>query len=507
MSGLRTPRPYQEACHRQVRDHFRAGTRRVLVVLPTGAGKTDVAIRMVAEAAARGKRCLFFADRRLLVYQAAARLREAGLPAGVVMDGERVDVYAPVQVVSRDTFLSRYPTGRSDPPPADLVVVDEAHRAPSAGFSSILDAQYPDAYVVGLTATPTRADGRGLGATFGAMVCPVRPSELLAQGYLVPCVAYAPNVPDLAGVAVDPKTRDYVKSQLAERMTRENVVGGAVKWWRQFAKDRPTIAFASSVPHSVSLRDQYRAAGITAEHVDGDTPTAERDRVLADFVAGRVSVLTNYDVLTEGVDLPNCEVIQTFRPSKLVRVVLQQWGRAMRPAPGKTHWTLIDHAGVCLYHGLPGTDIDWSLDPAAASVSPCDPAAPGDARKPPPQVCKKCSTVYPAAPACPACGYCPTPAKKPKAGGNSQCDLVRVEAGSPESDDGRQRERKHLWGQLLGRAVREGRTVGWAAGVFKYRFGVWPEAAGVSPLPEPGGHAKLASDVFPNWGRKKEASA
>ena len=161
---------------------------------------------------------------------------------------------------------------------ADLIIVDEAHRACARTYQQILDA-YPDATILGLTATPCRGDGRGLGNIFDCIVeCPgVR--ELVDLGFLVPTRVYAPTTPDLKGVGT--AQGDYVAKQLATRMDQPELIGDIAEHWHRFAEGRKTVVFATSVGHSLHIRNEFRRTGILAEHIDGSTPLEQRDEILA----------------------------------------------------------------------------------------------------------------------------------------------------------------------------------------------------------------------------------
>jgi DNA repair protein RadD len=180
-------------------------------------------------------------------------------------------------------------------PPANLVVVDEAHHAQAVTYQRLL-AAYPNAVILGLTATPCRGDGRGLGNIFEVLIeCP-SVAELIDGSYLVGTWVYAPTRPDLAGIHV--RRDDYVEDGLSARMNTAKLVGDVVEHWCRLDEHRPTGVFVVDVAHSVHLRSEFRRAGVLAEHIDGSTPIEERDRILAQLPAGTVDVVTNRMVLT-----------------------------------------------------------------------------------------------------------------------------------------------------------------------------------------------------------------
>jgi DNA repair protein RadD len=223
-------RPYQT----DVIDRLRAAAlkhRRVLLVAPTGSGKTVIASAIVHGAVAKGKRVLFLAHRRELIDQAVFKLWSSGIDAGVILAGRTPRPEQPVQVASTLTLWHRGFRGTAmEAPPADVIVVDEAHHARARTYEEILE-HYPDAKILGLTATPCRGDGRGLGNVFEVLVeCP-DVQALIDLGYLVTTKVYAPSTPDLSGIRVE--RGDYATGQLAARVNTDQLVGDIVEHWHR----------------------------------------------------------------------------------------------------------------------------------------------------------------------------------------------------------------------------------------------------------------------------------
>jgi DNA repair protein RadD len=216
---------------------------------------------------------LFLVHRRELLHQAVAKLSVFGIEAGTILAGEPTDPTAHTQVAAVQTLTARTRRGSMQFPPADLVVLDECHHATAPTWRAVI-ARYPKAIILGVTATPCRSDGRGLGGIFEEMICP-QVAELIDNKHLVPTRVYAPNVPDLKGVHT--KAGDYALDELAERMDRIGLIGDIVTHWHRLAERRSTVIFATSVAHSIHICEALAESGVKAAHIDGKTPKDERD--------------------------------------------------------------------------------------------------------------------------------------------------------------------------------------------------------------------------------------
>lgn len=410
-------RPYQLSAVEETRVRLRAGKRRLLFVLPTGGGKTVVASHVVSSAIARGKHVLFVAHRRELIKQAFCKLIRNGLDprdVGIVMAGTEsklVDDIAPapetlsdaelwriwarrrpvarVQVASIDTLRNR------NKPPADLLIIDEAHRALSSSYVT-LAGLYPSAVLLGLTATPYRADGRGLDELFDDLVVVASPRTLIDDGFLVEPTVWtrpAASLPNLEGVKV--RGGDYDAKELDAAVDRDGLVGDIVEHWRKHAAGIRTVAFPCSVKHSKHLVSRFVEAGIPAEHLDGETPTPDRDAILARLERGETLVVSSCGVLCEGWDQPSVKCAILARPTKSTGLYLQCAGRILRPFQGQKA-VILDHAGCALEHGLPQDDREFSLEGKKKKAKKASPA----------KTCPGCLCVLArAARVCPECGF------------------------------------------------------------------------------------------------------
>ncbi len=418
-------RDYQLRAVDAVRDAF-GRVRRVLLVLPTGAGKTAVASVLITRAHWKGRRCVFLVHRREIVRDTARRLRAAGVPCGVVMAGEPASD-DPVQVASVQTIAAR-----DLAIPADFLVWDECHHVAAASYRTIA-AKYPAAHHLGLTATPQRSDRAGLRDAFDELVTGATIAELTAAGVLAPC--------DVVGPA---------KRRGALAMT-------ALEAYQRHAGKRPTVVFCDSVASSVALVAALTASGVAAAHVDGNTPARTRDRILEEFADGRLDVVSNVGVLTEGWDCPAAEVVILARGCDSAGTFLQIIGRALRRGrPGKRA-LLVDLCGAVHQHGMPEARRDWTLDGLKVAKP-----APDAIRQ-----CATCGAVYLAAKhprSCPN-GHRPPPREAREV---KPAKVARITSTVDRAEQQAEFDR-------LSALARDRQWKPKAVGVmFKERFGFWP---------------------------------
>ncbi len=386
-------RDYQENSIDGLITSIRGGNKKILLQASTGAGKTIVASSMIQRAVAKGNQCLFIAHRKEIISQTSEKLDTFGIDHGVIMSGHtRHKPANPVQLASIQTLSNRHK------PHADLVIIDETHLACSASFQKIIE-HYSGAIIIGLTATPTRLDGRGLGEIYTDMVQVVPMRRLIDDGHLVQPRVFAPFTPDLAKFKT--VRGDYDATQVADEMDSASITGDIIKHWTAHAAGRKTICFASSVAHSQHIVDEFNAAGISAKHLDGTTNAALRDKTLQDWRDGQFHVLSNMGLFIEGLDVPEASCCILARPTQSVTIYLQAVGRVMRPAKNKTDCIILDHAGLTHSHGLVDEEREWSLDgkkkksrkndaEKAPSVTICDGCFAAYSRAEHPEKCPEC---------------------------------------------------------------------------------------------------------------------
>jgi superfamily II DNA or RNA helicase len=442
-----TLRPYQQQAIHSLRLAYRAGSRAPLLVLPTGAGKTVVFSEITRSATERGRRILVLVHRRELIAQASHKLSLAGVTHGVIAAGFP-DSDAPVQVASVQTLVRRL--SRIHHPP-DLIVIDEAHHATAGSWSRILQ-HWPDALRLGVTATPVRADGRGLSAIFDRLVLGPSVADLIGASFLSPARIYAPPVQaDLTGIKR--RAGDFAVEDAAERLDRPSVIGDAIAHYRRLADSQQAITFCCSLRHAEHVCESFNAAGIPAATLLGSTDPLDRDRIVAQFAAAQIRVLVTVDVVSEGFDIPAASCAILLRPTASLGLYLQQVGRVLRPAPGKTHAVILDHVGNVHRHGWPDDHRDWSLDGIARGRGSSGPPAPSV------RTCPSCFAAFRPQLLCPLCGtYTAPPARQVRQVDGELKELRREAVRQRVAE----RKQARSIGELLALAKQRGYSPAWA---------------------------------------------
>ncbi len=450
----------------------------------TGFGKNTVAAYLAYAAFGKGKRCLLMVHRRKLVDQISDRLSQFGVPHSVLMRGENYRPALTVHVASRDTFLSR--GVRNDfieTPPADLVIVDEAHHAhdPESEYRKIL-ARYPTAKILLLSATPAGPDGSGLGPWAQAIVCAAPTTQLIREGYLVGLRCYAPDRKR--------KGRKFLRG----------VCGDIVESWKSYGENRPTVLFTTRVQHSLDAVQAYLDASIPAAHMDADTSDDDRERIFEEIASGKIKVLCNVGIIGEGVDVPELSCCQLFCEIGGRTGLIQRVGRVMRTHPGKDHGILIDHGGSVFRHGFPDEDTEWPLDGNADKAFK---KKHDDGDTDPVLYCKNCEIIYHGDNGCPQCGKMPVKPPKsifaPPPIDTTNELLVEADRQAGREDFSREERMKTWWASLMTAKKRNG-SIGMARAIYQRKYKEYPPDD--FPLCQHRWDKKV-SEAAPNMGRRK----
>lgn len=451
-------RDYQQAALAALKA---ALARNPLLAAPCGAGKTEIAARIVADL---GLRTIWVAHRIELVDQAAERLRAAGLDVGLLVAGGAVPgnrvVVASVQTAIRRRL-----------PAFGLAIHDEAQHCRSSGWEA-LARRLGGAAHVGLTATPYRLDGRPLGALFGALVVAAQPRELVATGVLARPRVYAAATPP---ARFHVRAGDFAANEVEAAVNRPGLVADVVRTWLRLGEGRRTVAFAASVAHSQALVARFQAAGVAAAHLDGELATEERAAVLRAWRAGSTRVVANCALVAEGFDLPEIGAAILARPTASLALHVQQCGRALRSAPGKIDALILDHAGNVARLGWPTQDVPATLEGGVEQES--------RNKLPALRRCPACLAVAEGAPAvCPECGRAyPVKVVVPRERAGELVEAVPFEA------------HRAFWDALEAERLRAGYAEGWSAWRYKARFGAWPVLAGRELIEARPGDGRLAA--------------
>lgn len=461
-------RDYQNDAVAQVRAAFKAGKKRPLLVSPTGSGKTVVFAYITRNAALRNKSVTILVHRAELVQQVSAALSSFAVPHGVIAPGRHWDPRHLVHVASVMTLIKRI----DEIPPPDLVVIDEAHHTTLKTAWGRIVATWAQSKVLGVTATPCRLSGEGLGEVFDAMILGPTTLGLIDAGMLSPLRTFCP--PSISTAGIHTRGGDFISSELSSAVNRPHITGNAVKHYTRYTPGKSAVVFCVSVAHAVSVAEEFTAAGYLAVPVDGGLHADVRHSIVEDYSEGKIQVLTSCDLISEGFDCGRIEVGISLRPTMSLGLWRQQCGRLLRLFPGKEHAWLFDHAGNSRLHGLPTDDVEWDLEGEKKSGKKNVVLSP--------RVCKQCFAASPAgSPVCAECGY-PFPAAPARKLVELEGELIEVDPDDPEFK--RRVQEAQLAAQSLEDLKKFGRAMGhrpgWAEHVWAGRQ---KKAAGRKPVP------------------------
>lgn len=413
MSGL-ILRPDQE----DVRTALRLALREfmaVLVFAPTGFGKTVLAAKLIELIFKAQKRVIFCVHRLDLITQTAKTFERVGIPFSYIAAGYHYNPYHRVYIASIATLKNRL--GKI---PADYIMVDEAHLSAATGWAKVAN-HYKETgtKAIGLTGSPERLDGKPLGDVWDHMVMGPTVRWLIENGHLSRYRAFSPAGLDLSGIHT--RNGEYVASELDDLMSGKAVLADAVRHWRKFAPGKRTIGFAPSVATAERLAAEFRANGISAVALDGETPQADRRAAFVGFADRQIEVIFNCQLFCEGFDLAaqvdrdvTIEAVLDDAPTKSLARHLQKHGRGLRKKPEAA--ILLDLVGGFGRLGLPDDDRQWSLE-----------GRPQSDREVENMTCPRCFATHAPAPACTECGHVYPVKARDSLGGGRVIDEVEGE--------------------------------------------------------------------------------
>ena len=428
-------RDYQQTLYPKTREAFRSG-KRVLVVAPCGAGKSYIFSAMTQNT--RGS-VLVLVHRRELKEQHEKLFRSLGI------SNARVETYQ-----TERNRLGQYPAPK-------LLIVDEAHLSRSKGWSEIVE--YYDTYTVGLTATPIRLDGKPLGDIYQTMVQGITTKELISRGCLSPYEYYAPVTVDTDNLKL--QAGDFLLKDLERLMSDRAIYSDALRSWKKIAESEKTIVYCVTIDHAKQTAKLFLDAGYPAVEIDGNTPPKMRDQIMQDFRDGKILVLCNVGIISEGVSIDDVSCCLLLRPTESHALYWQQAMRCMRYQSGKVA-KIIDCVGNYSRNPLPDADVEWSLTESAKKLSRL--TANGDFKI---RTCKECFMVFPTAPVCPFCGAAYSLEKR-EIKAHEEIELQRIsEEQKRELDRVKKRQRMEVgmcttFDELLQIQQERGYKNGWA---------------------------------------------
>ena len=399
-----TLRLYQQDAIASLRAAFRAGRHSPLLVMPTGAGKTVTFSYLASSIAGHGKRTVIMVHREELQQQVCETLRRFDVQHGRIAAGQPYDRRMLTQVASVFALARRLDS--VDVP--DYVICDEAHHCiAGSSWGKVVEhwrAKNPRLRLVGVTATPERLSGEGLGEVFDDLIIGPTTRELIDLGALSSYRLFAPaQQMDFSGVSR--RAGDYARGEVESVMDKPAVTGDACAHYRRHCDGAPAVAFCVSVAHAEHVAEQFRSIGYRAASIDGKMDRTLRQSLIAEFGRGAINVLTSCDLISEGFDVPGIVSAILLRPTQSLSLYLQQVGRALRVAPGKPHALILDHVGNSARHGMPDDVREWSLigreggrkskagEASARQCPTCYAMSPAAAR-----ACRECGAEFPAKP-------------------------------------------------------------------------------------------------------------
>lgn len=456
-------RLYQIRAIESLRESLRLGNKRIMLYSPCGSGKTELSMSMIMSAVGKGKRTLFIVNRLELINQTSRRFYGAGIPHGLIQGNNTRMVDSNVLICSIQTLAKR------GFPDADFIVIDEAHyTAGSIAYQECIK-HYKDKTIIALSASPF-SKGLGKQYDYGRMFQDLRIAttiqQLINDKFLVDVEIYSPDKPDLSKVRT--VAGDYNEKDLGEACDKPLLIGSIVDHWIKYGKNKPTVCFAVNISHSQHIANEFMLRGISAEHIDCYASEDERKVILERVTSGTTKIICNVGLLSTGWDFPECSTMIMARPTKSLIFWIQASGRIMRPFPGKTIATMLDHSGNGERLGFPTDDLPLELDDGKPKPKNEKEQKEKEAKLPKP--CPQCTYLKKTA-VCPICGF------KPKAPNTIEVgdgNLVLLERGIDKKEKFTHQDKQIWWSSFLFLAEKKGKSRSYALAKYKQKFGVWP---------------------------------
>nr|WP_243153407.1 DEAD/DEAH box helicase [Senegalia massiliensis] len=334
--------------------------------------------------------------------------------------------------------------------PPSLIITDENHHSLANSYKKIYK-YFPNAKLVGFTATPIRLNGGGLGEINDKLVIGPTVSELIEWGNLAPFKYYAPEIIDTSKLKV--RRGEYVSKDIEDMFENKAIWGDVIKHYKKLSDGKQAICYCSGIKQSKRMEKEFNENNIVAKHIDAKTPKSERDAVIEKFRRGEIKVLCNVDLISEGFDVPDCNTAILLRPTQSLALYIQQSMRAMRYKEGKTA-IIIDHVGNVGRFGTPDMEREWSLEPKKGSNNTIK-------EENPVKQCQECFyTVERNIKVCPECGF--EFGQEEKEVEQVESELVEIDSIAGFTTDYRKPEDCKNMGELYKLAKHKGYKPGWA---------------------------------------------
>lgn len=453
---------------------------RPIICSQCGSGKTVMAAHIAKDAMEEDRRVIWMTGREEIIRQAyrtfsdVCGIRNVGVLCAALENETPWHFYPKITLASWDTLKARWHKSETWKIPAELVIVDEAHLSLSPKMSETIMPYYQDRTVIGMTATPSRRNGRGLGSYYTRIIQVRSTQQLIDDGHLAPCEYWSGSHPDTEKLPIDPKTGEFRPQELGAAHRSGALIGDVVKHWLKRASDRHTIVFAVDIAHAVALCENFQEAGVAAEVIHSKMRRETRDRISEQFRAGAFQVLVNVGIATYGYDVPEVNCVVVARATRSIVLWHQMLGRGIRPKGGD-YCIVLDHGNNWRRLGCIEDEIRWRLDAGrTAAVNTTREGDPSRNKNPeaPPTECGNCRYVFQRSRVCPKCGW-----EKPVRGKNVETldgELVRVrKARGPEFSD----EQREFF--LMLRHYQESKrySFGWALHQFEKKHKTLPPKA------------------------------
>lgn len=341
--------------------------RSIMLQMPTGTGKTRLFVSIARDLHNYGVKCkqaikiLFLAHRKELIEQISDDLCvKYGLAHGLIVSQSLEQKKLPIQIGSVPTLTRRLE--RWEAKDFDIIIIDEAHHVKAKSYRKIINL-YPNAKILGVTATPYRLNGAAFRPEFEELIISPSVAEFIKRGYLSEYEYYSIRPSSELQKQIDSMKLDfegdYKESEMMGVMDRDYIRAGILSTYQKYAADKKGIIYTISRTHNTHLAAEFNRAGIKAAAIDSDTPKEKREDLVQKFRRGDLQVLLNVNIFSEGFDCPDVEVIQLARPTKSLAMYLQQVGRGLRPHEGKEKLLILDNVGLFNKFGFPSARRKW----------------------------------------------------------------------------------------------------------------------------------------------------